>query len=109
MPLGMKKKQMRAEKPCRTPVSEFQTEPYSGSYGQTQISSHFFRPRGCVLRTFFGIVVVPILACFLAPSRSGFWNDFEGQKASKKDAFGGSFGFLFDNAKTLILETPNTV
>ena len=32
--LGMKKQKMRAEKPCRTPVSEFQTEPYSASYGQ---------------------------------------------------------------------------
>ena len=31
---GMKKQKMRAEKPCRTPVSEFQTEPYSASYGQ---------------------------------------------------------------------------
>ena len=30
----MKKPKMRAEKPCRTPVSEFQTEPYSESYGQ---------------------------------------------------------------------------
>ena len=34
LPLGMKKQKMRAEKPCRTPVSEFQTEPYSASYGQ---------------------------------------------------------------------------
>ena len=34
LPLGMKKQKMRAEKPCRTPVSEFQTEPYSESYGQ---------------------------------------------------------------------------
>ena len=31
---GMKKQKMRAEKPCRTPASEFQTEPYSASYGQ---------------------------------------------------------------------------
>ena len=30
----MKKQKMRAEKPCRTLVSEFQTEPYSASYGQ---------------------------------------------------------------------------
>ena len=32
--LGMKKQKMRAEKPCRTPVSEFQTEPYGASYGR---------------------------------------------------------------------------
>ena len=32
--LGMKKLKLRAEKPCRTPVSEFQTEPYSESYGR---------------------------------------------------------------------------
>ena len=32
--LCMNKHKMRAEKPCRTPVSEFQTEPYSASYGQ---------------------------------------------------------------------------
>ena len=32
--LGMKKQKMRAEKPCRTPASEFQTEPYGASYGQ---------------------------------------------------------------------------
>ena len=31
---GMKKQKMRAEKPCRTQSSEFQTEPYSASYGQ---------------------------------------------------------------------------
>ena len=35
-PLGMKKQKMRAEKQCRTPVSEFQTEPYSANYGQKQ-------------------------------------------------------------------------
>ena len=29
----LKKQKMRAEKPCRTPPSEFQTEPYSASYG----------------------------------------------------------------------------
>ena len=33
-PPGMKNQKMRAEKPCRSPVSEFQTEPYSASYGQ---------------------------------------------------------------------------
>ena len=33
-PLGMKKQKMRAAKPCRTPASEFQTEPYSESDGQ---------------------------------------------------------------------------
>ena len=32
--LGLKKQKMRAEKPCRTPALEFQTEPYSASYGQ---------------------------------------------------------------------------
>ena len=31
---GMNKQKMRAEKPCRTQASEFQTEPYSASYGQ---------------------------------------------------------------------------
>ena len=31
---GMKKQKMRAEKPCRTPPSKNQTEPYSASYGQ---------------------------------------------------------------------------
>ena len=31
---GMKKQKMRAEKPCRTLLSELQTEPYSASYGQ---------------------------------------------------------------------------
>ena len=30
---GVKKEKMRAEKPSRTPPSEFQTEPYSASYG----------------------------------------------------------------------------
>ena len=30
----MNKQKMRAEKPCRTLASEFQTEPYSASYGQ---------------------------------------------------------------------------
>ena len=30
----MKKQKMRAEKPCRIQCSEFQTEPYSVSYGQ---------------------------------------------------------------------------
>ena len=34
LPLGMKKQKMRAEKPCRTPPSKNQTEPYSASYGQ---------------------------------------------------------------------------
>ena len=29
----LEKQQMRAEKPCRTQVSELQTEPYSASYG----------------------------------------------------------------------------
>ena len=33
-PPGMKKQKMRAEKPCRTPPSELQTEPYSASYDQ---------------------------------------------------------------------------
>ena len=33
-PLGMKKQKMRAEKPCRTPPSKNQTEPYSASYGR---------------------------------------------------------------------------
>ena len=33
-PPGMKKQKMRAEKPCRTPPSKNQTEPYSASYGQ---------------------------------------------------------------------------
>ena len=32
--LGMKKQKMRAEKPCRTPPSKNQTEPYSASYGR---------------------------------------------------------------------------
>ena len=31
---GMKKQKMRAEKPCRTPPSKNQTEPYSASYGR---------------------------------------------------------------------------
>ena len=31
---GLKQQKMRAEKPCRTQASEFQTEPYSTSYGQ---------------------------------------------------------------------------
>ena len=31
---GMNKQKMRAEKPCRIQASEFQTEPYSASYGQ---------------------------------------------------------------------------
>ena len=31
---GMKKQKMRAEKPCRIQSLEFQTEPYSASYGQ---------------------------------------------------------------------------
>ena len=31
---GMKKQKMRAEKPCRTPPSKNQTEPYSASYCQ---------------------------------------------------------------------------
>ena len=30
----MNKQKMRAEKPCRTPASELQTEPYGASYGQ---------------------------------------------------------------------------
>ena len=33
-PPGMKKQKMRAEKPCRTPPSKNQTEPYSASYGR---------------------------------------------------------------------------
>ena len=33
---GMTKQKMRAEKPCRIQSSEFQTEPYSVSYGQKQ-------------------------------------------------------------------------
>ena len=33
-PPAMKKQKMRAEKPCRTPPSKNQTEPYSASYGR---------------------------------------------------------------------------
>ena len=38
-PPGMKKQKMRAEKPCRTPPSELQTEPYGASCGQKAFSS----------------------------------------------------------------------
>ena len=34
LPPGMKKQKMWAEKPCRIQSLEFQTEPYSASYGQ---------------------------------------------------------------------------
>ena len=39
LPLGMKLQKMRAEKPCRTPPSEFQTEPYGANYGPKPFSS----------------------------------------------------------------------
>ena len=35
-PPGMNRQKMRAEKPCRTPPSKNQTEPYSASYGRKQ-------------------------------------------------------------------------
>ena len=36
-PPGMKQQKLRTGKPCRMQSSEFQTEPYSASYGQKTI------------------------------------------------------------------------
>ena len=69
LPLGMKKQKMRAEKPCRTPSSELQTEPYGPSYGQKPFSSP--TPKKC----------------------GSFWEAFGSPKSSKLMLKGSLQGF----------------
>ena len=56
LPLGMKKQKMRAEKTCRTPVSEFQTEPYGASYGQKPFSSQNLKIWGAFWAPFWRLI-----------------------------------------------------
>ena len=114
----MNKQKMRAEKLCRTPVSELQTEPYSASYGQKpfwrvpfKIEVYVWGHLGSFPPPFYGpwerLLGHQLFTICGGPLLERLWSDSGAKKVYKRRPLELHLQMIFENLGILFFETPH--